>query len=190
MSHSTDLPAIGKLLLLGHGSVSRCTLPLILKHLPVKPSDVTLIDMIDYADVARWATDRGVKFRQAELTPANFGQIFAEHVGVGDLIVDLTWNLETLELVGSEGRAVIREACESLEFYPRYSNEVEIYEHLGGMGTFGETFQSRINAWVDDLRKKTPLNKIEAKAEDALKVQLAIEAAIKSWAESKAAVHA
>ena len=49
------------------------------------------------------------------------------------------------------------------------------------MGTFGETFASRIGAWVDDLRKKTPPSKVDAKAEDALKVQLVIESIIKSW---------
>ncbi|MDA0322276.1 MAG: Gfo/Idh/MocA family oxidoreductase [Verrucomicrobia bacterium] len=96
-----------------------------------------------------------------------------------------SYGLETCEIVGSEGRIVIREACESLEFYPRFSNEVETYAHLGGMGSFGDTFQSRINAWVEDLRKKTPPSKVDGKAEDALKAQIVIEAAIKSWEESK-----
>jgi predicted dehydrogenase len=91
------------------------------------------------------------------------------------------YGLETCELVGSEGRVVIREACEKLEFYPRRSQEVEVFEHLGGMGSFGDTFQSRINAWVDDLRKKTPPSRVDGKAEDALKAQLIIEAAIESW---------
>jgi predicted dehydrogenase len=95
------------------------------------------------------------------------------------------YGLETCEIVGSDGRIVIREACESLEFYPRFSNEVETYAYLGGMGGFGETFQSRINAWVDDLRKKTAPSKVDAKAEDALKAQLVIEAAIKSWEENR-----
>jgi predicted dehydrogenase len=91
------------------------------------------------------------------------------------------YGLETCELVGSEARVVIREACEVLSFYPRLSNEVETYEHLGGMQSFGNTFQSRIDKWVTDLRKKTPPDQIDGKAEDALKAQLVIEAAIKSW---------
>ena len=95
------------------------------------------------------------------------------------------YGLETCEVVGSEGRFVIREACERLEFYPRHSTEVEIFDHLGGMGGFGDTFQSRIDAWVRDLRKKTPPSKVDGKAEDALKGQLIIEAAIKSWQENR-----
>ncbi len=96
-----------------------------------------------------------------------------------------SYGMETCEVVGSAGRFVIREACERLEFYPRSSKQVETFDHLGGMGSFGETFQSRIDAWVNDLRKKTAPSKVNGKAEDALKGQLIIEAAIKSWEENK-----
>ena len=80
---------------------------------------------------------------------------------------------------------VINEACQKLWFYPRHSNEVECFEHLGGMEAFPDTFASRIAAWVDDVRKDTPPDEVNAKGEDALKVQLAIEACIKSWEEDK-----
>lgn len=92
-----------------------------------------------------------------------------------------SYGLETLELVGSEGRVIINEACEKLSFFPRFSNQVETFDHLGGMQSFGDTFPSRIGAWVDDLRRKTAPSKVDAKAEDALKVQLVIESIIKSW---------
>jgi predicted dehydrogenase len=91
------------------------------------------------------------------------------------------YGLEFCEIVGSDARVVIRDAAESLEFYPRRSNEVEIYAHPGGMGGFADTFQSRIDAWVDDLRKKTPPDRIDGRAQDALDAQKIIEAAIKSW---------
>lgn len=91
------------------------------------------------------------------------------------------YGLETLELVGSDGRVIINEACEKLTFYPRNSNQIESYEHLGGMQSFPDTFGSRIGKWVEDIVNKTPPDQIDGKAEDALKVQLAIEAAIESW---------
>jgi predicted dehydrogenase len=91
------------------------------------------------------------------------------------------YGLETCEIVGSKGRVVIREAAEALEFYPRLSKEVEVFKHPGGMGGFADTFQSRINAWLDDIEKKTPPDKVDGKAEDALKAQRIIEAAIQSW---------
>jgi predicted dehydrogenase len=92
-----------------------------------------------------------------------------------------SYGLETCELVGSQARVVIHEACEQLALYPRFSREVEVYEHLGGMMSFPDTFPARLNAWIDDLRKKTPPEKVDGKAEDGLKVQLVIEALIESW---------
>lgn len=91
------------------------------------------------------------------------------------------WGLERCEIVGMDGRIVIGDACETLDFQPRRSAEGESYRCLGGMRGFGETFQSRIDAWVDDLMKKTPPDRVDGKAEDALKAQLIIEAAIESW---------
>lgn len=91
------------------------------------------------------------------------------------------WGLERCEIDGMEGRIVLVDACEVLEFQPRKTAEAESYKYLGGMKSFGETFQSRIDAWLDDLEKGTPPNRVDGKAEDALAAQLVIEAAIKSW---------
>ena len=96
-----------------------------------------------------------------------------------------SFGLETCELVGSKARVVIREACEILTFYPRLSQQVERFEHLGGMRSFGDTFPSRIDKWIADLRRKTAPDRIDGKGEDALKAQLVIEAAIESWDTGK-----
>jgi len=95
------------------------------------------------------------------------------------------WGLERCEVIGQDARIVIDDACEKLFFQPRTSPESEVYHCLGGMKSFGETFQSRINAWVDDLRKKTKPDKVDGKGEDALKAQMIIEAAIESFEKGK-----
>jgi predicted dehydrogenase len=92
-----------------------------------------------------------------------------------------SYGLETCEVVGSDARFVIREACEELEFYPRHSREVETYQYLGGMLGFSETFESRITRWVEQNLEGAAPEEIDAKAEDALRAQLIIEAAIESW---------
>ena len=92
-----------------------------------------------------------------------------------------SYGLEKCEVVGSKGRFIIDDACEHLYFYPRESIEYESYSFLGGMRSFGETFQFRINKWVDQIEAKTPWDKIDASGADGLKVQRIIEAAIKSW---------
>ena len=60
-----------------------------------------------------------------------------------------SYGLETLEVVGSEARFVLLDACEHLTFYPRYSRQTETYDYLGGMMNFSETFNSCITKWVD-----------------------------------------
>lgn len=92
-----------------------------------------------------------------------------------------SYGLERCEVVGSKGRFVLDDACEHLTFYPRDSIETETYSYLGGMRSFGETFTSRLAAWVDQLEAGVTYDKVNGSGEDALKVQNVIEAAIKSW---------
>jgi predicted dehydrogenase len=96
-----------------------------------------------------------------------------------------SYGLETLEVVGSDARFVLRDACEHLEFYPRFTREVETYSYLGGMMSFGETFGSRIAKWVDQNLQEISPQKVDASGEDALKVQTVIEAIIQSWETGK-----
>jgi predicted dehydrogenase len=92
-----------------------------------------------------------------------------------------SYGLETLEVVGSEGRFVLLDACEHLTFYPRRSQQTETYDYLGGMMSFGETFGSRIGVWVEQNIAHVPPEQIDASGADALHVQRIIEAIIQSW---------
>jgi predicted dehydrogenase len=92
-----------------------------------------------------------------------------------------TYGLETLEVVGSDARFVLREACVRLEFYPRFGQEIETYDNLGGMMNWTETFNSRIGRWVEQNIQQVSPAEIDGSGEDALKAQLVIEAAIESW---------
>jgi predicted dehydrogenase len=92
-----------------------------------------------------------------------------------------SYGLETLEVVGSDARFVLRDACEHLEFYPRFSRETAAYDYIGGMMSFSETFGSRIGRWVEQNIQKVRPEEIDASGEEALRAQLIIEAAITSW---------
>jgi len=96
-----------------------------------------------------------------------------------------SYGLETLEVVGSEARFVLLDACEHLTFYPRRSMEKETYDYIGGMMSFGETFGSRIGKWVEQNIQKVKPEEIDASGEDALKVQTIIEGIIESWRTEK-----
>ncbi len=92
-----------------------------------------------------------------------------------------SYGLETLEVVGSDARFVLREACQQLEFYPRNSMQLETYSYLGGMMHFNETFESRITRWIDQNVDAVEPDEIDGSGLDALKSQLVIESAIASW---------
>jgi predicted dehydrogenase len=92
-----------------------------------------------------------------------------------------SYGLETLEVVGSDARFVLREACEHLEFYPRFSRQTETYDYIGGMMGFSETFGSRIGRWVEQNLAKVSPEEIDGSGASALQAQQVIEAAIQSW---------
>ena len=92
-----------------------------------------------------------------------------------------SYGLETLEVVGSEARFVLLDACEHLTFYPRFSKQTEQYDYLGGMMNFSETFGSRIGVWVDQNIAQVAPDQLNASGADALHVQSIIEAIIESW---------
>jgi predicted dehydrogenase len=96
-----------------------------------------------------------------------------------------TYGLETLDVVGSEGRFFLRDACEQLTFYPRFTKDIETYDYLGGMKHFSETFDSRIARWIEQNKQGVAPDQIDASGEDALRVQMVIEAAIESWDTGK-----
>ena len=92
-----------------------------------------------------------------------------------------SYGLETLEVVGSEARFVLLDACEHLTFYPRHSKDTETHDYLGGMKNFSETFGSRIGVWVEQNLAQVSPDQIDASGADALHVQRIIEGIIRSW---------
>ncbi|MBN2453660.1 MAG: homospermidine synthase [Candidatus Omnitrophica bacterium] len=89
----------GKILIIGYGSVSQCTLPLLFKHIQVPYKNVTVMDFEDKASALKPWTDKGVKYAQEKITTINMHQELARHVGAGSLIIDLAWNIGCLDII-------------------------------------------------------------------------------------------
>jgi len=79
--------------------VSRCTVPLILKHIDMPPEKITVIDFEDRRDYIEEALEQGVKFKLDRITPKNLKTKLAGYVGSGDMIIDLAWNIECTEIL-------------------------------------------------------------------------------------------
>ena len=91
------------------------------------------------------------------------------------------FGLEHCEVTGSKGRFQLAEACEDLTFTSRTGTESEHYHHLGGMTGFNETFASRIGRWLEQNAAGAAPDDVDGSGEEALKAQLVIEAAIRSF---------
>jgi homospermidine synthase len=92
-------PFAGRILVLGCGSVSQCTLPLLLKHIDIPPERMTVLDFIDCRKVLAPCIARGLRFVRERITPENYERVLALHAGPGDLIVDLAWNIDCRALL-------------------------------------------------------------------------------------------
>jgi len=87
--------------------------------------------------------------------------------------------IERCEVAGSNGRAVIENVFQRLEWMPRQSREKMVMENgiMGGMGEFDDTFRNRIHKFVEQVQAGGPL---DASGADGLAAQEVIEAAIRS----------
>ncbi len=89
----------GKVLLIGYGSVARCTLPILLKHVEIPYGNITIIDFENKASALKEWTSKGVGYRQQRITPDNIDSVLSEHLSPGGLLIDLAWNLDTCTFI-------------------------------------------------------------------------------------------
>ena len=96
---SPRLRVPGKVVILGCGSVSRCVQPLLLRHLDMDFRHLTVIDIEDLGSAIPATLQAGARFERLQLTPANLARELARLAGPGDLVLNLTWNIDTGDIV-------------------------------------------------------------------------------------------
>ncbi|HEY3419138.1 MAG TPA: saccharopine dehydrogenase C-terminal domain-containing protein [Methanomassiliicoccales archaeon] len=88
-----------KVLIVGYGSVARCTLPVLLKHINIPYENITIIDFEDKASALKKWTNLGVRYRKQMITPENIESVLSEHLPPGGLLIDLAWNIDTSTMI-------------------------------------------------------------------------------------------
>lgn len=83
----------GNILIIGHGAVSQCTLPVVLEHIDVPEEKITIIDIEDKSEKLKPFTDKGVKFFQEKIVQKNLSSTLLKYAGKGGLVIDLAWNI-------------------------------------------------------------------------------------------------
>lgn len=89
----------GRVLVLGCGSVSRCLQPLLLRHLVMDFSSLTIMDFEDLQHLIPDTLAAGARYVQEQITPDNLATVLGEHLGAGDLLIDLAWNIDCGEII-------------------------------------------------------------------------------------------
>jgi homospermidine synthase len=89
----------GRILVLGCGSVSQCLQPLLLRHLDMDFTRLTVMDFEDLAHTASDALAAGARYVRERITPENLAQALGEQLGEGDLLINLSWNIDTGDII-------------------------------------------------------------------------------------------
>ena len=88
----------GRMVMVGFGSIGQGVLPLILRHIGIKPRQITIIaeEMRGGEDEARRF---GIEFIEKRLTRANYRSMLAGRLNKGDFLVNLSVEVASTALV-------------------------------------------------------------------------------------------
>ena len=88
-----------KILIIGYGSVSQCTLPILLDKLDVPLENITLIDFEDKSKALKKYTNQGLTFVREKITPKNLDQVLSQYMENEGMIIDLSWNIDANDII-------------------------------------------------------------------------------------------
>lgn len=93
------IPFGGRVLVLGCGSVSQCLQPLILRHFEMDFSKLTIMDFEDLRHIIPDTLTAGANYVQQRIRPDNLASILSQHLSAGDLLIDLAWNIDAVDII-------------------------------------------------------------------------------------------
>ena len=88
----------GKLLMLGFGSIGQAVLPLLLRHLEIRPAQVIIIAADDQGESL--AREYGIEFRRQALTQDNYLAVLEPRLCAGDFLLNVSVEVSSLALIG------------------------------------------------------------------------------------------
>ncbi|MEX5684052.1 MULTISPECIES: homospermidine synthase [Pseudomonas] len=97
MSTAQQQPFSGRLLMVGYGSIGRGVLPLLLRHISIEPSKLTII--CPSAGAGEAAQQFGVTVLQEALTEDNFRQCIEAQLQAGDFLLNLSVEVSSQALL-------------------------------------------------------------------------------------------
>ena len=93
------IPFTGNILILGAGAVSQCFQLLLIKHLDVDFTKIQILDARDMRESMKPLIERGARFATYEVTPDNYQDCLRTHLSSGGLLIDLSVNVQSADLI-------------------------------------------------------------------------------------------
>jgi len=98
----------GRILMLGYGSVGRCTLPLIDRHFDMPLSHMAIVDADNSHKHLSPYIERGLKYESMPIVRENMAAVLAKYLRKGDLLINLSVEVSSIELMNwCQGHGVL-----------------------------------------------------------------------------------
>ena len=87
----------GRMVIIGFGSIGQGVLPLVLRHIAMKPEQIVIITAHDMG--RKEAESMGVKFVKKALTRENYRKVLEPMLGKGDFLMNVSVNVASIDLI-------------------------------------------------------------------------------------------
>jgi len=139
-----------KILFVGFGAVARCTLPILLKHVVVPPSNITILDLVDRSNYLTDYIAQGINFHVVKITKENITATLDKYLSEGDILIDLAYEIDTLTFLKychEHSIMYINASVEEWDPYGKHSvyEETLYYRHM--------RIRETTSKWIDPVTK-------------------------------------
>jgi homospermidine synthase len=117
-----DMRQPERILVIGCGSVSQCTVPLLLRERVIAPDRITVLDMVDNRPKIADALAAGVRYELGRITPESLDTELSARLAPGDICLDLAWNIDTCTIVEWCREHGVRYVNTSTELWDPYAD--------------------------------------------------------------------
>ena len=95
--HPVHVDFPGRLVFVGFGSIGQGVLPLVLRHIGIRPERITIVTADDNG--RQEAAEYGIKFIKNPLTRDNYRQVLEPMIGRGDFLLNLSVDVSSIALI-------------------------------------------------------------------------------------------
>jgi len=88
-----------RILIIGYGAVSQCTLPILMDKIDVPIRNITIIDFEDKSKNLKKYVEMGLRYVHQRITKENLNQILSKYIDNGGLLIDLAWNIGANDII-------------------------------------------------------------------------------------------